>query len=91
MDPIKTDRENIYAIRIKEAFGHTTADWFNGIILIIPQKNDGTLLVSRFTDQSALRGFLDQLWNLNYSITSIEQIANDIQPACLTQDERRKI
>jgi len=33
-------------------------------------------LIGKFTDQAALRGFLDSLWNLNFSIISVEKIKN---------------
>jgi hypothetical protein len=36
----------------------------------------GTVLVSPFADQAALRGFLDQLWNLNFTVISIEKVGN---------------
>jgi hypothetical protein len=49
------------------------ADWF-GDITILSQKNDETMLAGVFTDQAALRGFLEQLWNLNFSILYVERI-----------------
>ena len=46
------------------------ADWL-GDVVIVPQENGETLLIGRFADQSALRGFLDQLWNLNFTVLSV--------------------
>ena len=73
-----------YHIRVKGAFVHFVADWFNNIT-IIPEKNDETLLVGSFIDQPALRGFLDQLWNLNMTVISVERMEREYPP-----EERRK-
>jgi hypothetical protein len=75
MDQNNSDQGNIYRIRIKGAPDHSITDWF-GDITIIPQENGETLLVGRFADQPALRGFLDQLWNLNFTVVSVEKVGN---------------
>jgi hypothetical protein len=36
-----------------------------------------TLLVGPFVDQSALRGLLNQLWNLNITVISVDKIENE--------------
>ena len=66
---------NIYQIKIKENLDTATTNWF-GDLTLIPLENGGTLLVGPFSDQSALRGFLDQLWNLNFTVLSVERIEN---------------
>jgi hypothetical protein len=72
----KPGQGNLYYIRLKGILDHPIADWF-GDITIIPQENSETLLVGRFTDQPALRGLLDQLWNLNLTVLSVERIENE--------------
>ncbi|MFZ0534587.1 MAG: hypothetical protein WAM09_15525 [Anaerolineales bacterium] len=62
-----------YHIKVKETLDHHITDWF-GNLTLIPQENGETLLVGSFTDQPALRGFLEQLWNLNITILSVECI-----------------
>lgn len=79
MTQTRPDQENKYRIRLKGAPHHTTTDWF-GEITIISQENGETLLVGRFADQPALRGFLNQLWNLNATILSVERIENENRP-----------
>jgi hypothetical protein len=37
------------------------------------QEHGETLLMGWFADQAALRGLLDHLWNLNFTILGIEQ------------------
>jgi hypothetical protein len=73
VDPEKTNPLCIYQIRVKGALGPSVIHWF-GDITIIPQENGETLLAGPFADQAALRGFLDQLWNLNFTILSVERI-----------------
>ena len=67
---------NTYHIRLKEALDRSTIDWF-GEISITPQENGETLLAGQFADQPALRGFMDQLWNLNFTVLYLERIENE--------------
>ena len=67
---------NIYQIKIKENLDTATTNWF-GDLTLIPLENGGTLLVGPFSDQSALRGFLDRLWNLNFTVLSVDKIENE--------------
>ena len=76
MNQEKSSQAHTYRIRLKGILGHPIADWF-GDITIIPQVNGQTLLIGQFADQSALRGFLEQLWNLNFTILSLERIENE--------------
>jgi hypothetical protein len=62
-----------YQIRLKGNLSHLLTDWFS-FIEIIEQENDETLLVGLFADQSALRGFLDQVWNLNLTVISVQRM-----------------
>lgn len=48
-------------------------DWF-GDITVKPEANGETLLIGEFPDQPALRGFLDQLWNLNFTVLSVDRV-----------------
>ena len=73
MDRKESARENTYCIRLKGTLERSIGDWF-GNITITPQENGETLLVGQFADQPALRGFLDQLWNLNFTILSVEMV-----------------
>jgi hypothetical protein len=69
-------RTEIYRIRIKETLDQQFADWLDEME-VLPQENGETLLVSSFPDQSALRGFLDQLWNLNITVITVERINDE--------------
>jgi hypothetical protein len=76
MDQTHAKQGYTYRIRIKEALEGSPTDWF-GEITITPQENDGTLLCGEFADQPALRGFMDQLWNLNFTVLYLERIENE--------------
>lgn len=65
-----------YRIRVKETLDHHFSDWLEYLVLL-PQENGETLLIGTFTDQSALRGFLDQLWNLNITVITVERIEDE--------------
>jgi hypothetical protein len=71
----------MYRIRLLETLDRSLADWFGGIT-IIPLENGQTELVGSFPDQPALRGFLNQIWNMNFTVLSVERVEND-HPASL--------
>ena len=72
----KSNQGSRYRIKLKGVLSSSTTEWF-GAISIFPQENGETVLVGWFADQPALRGFLDQLWNLNFTLLSVERIANE--------------
>lgn len=72
----KNNPGSTYHIRLKETPTASAADWFGGIA-IHPQENGETLLVGRFSDQSALRGFMNQLWDLNFTVLCLKRIADE--------------
>jgi len=76
MDQATITQSTTYHIRIKEALDRSTISWF-GEITIAPQENGESLLVGQFADQSALRGFMDRLWNLNFTILYLERIESE--------------
>jgi hypothetical protein len=76
MDQTITTPGSTYHIRLKEALDRSTMNWF-GEINITPLENGETLLVGQFADQPALRGFMDQLWNLNFTVLSVERIQDE--------------
>ena len=69
----KTDHGITYRIKIKEDLDPGEMDWFGGLTATVGE-DGGTLLVGSFLDQPALRGFLDQLWNLNFTVLSVDRV-----------------
>ncbi len=76
MDENQTNQSATYRIRVKETLDCHFIDWLDDMA-ITPLENGETLLVGAFTDQPALRGFLDQLWNLNITVITVERIGNE--------------
>lgn len=74
----RPDQGEKYRIKVKGTLAAGSLDWFSGLA-ITPLEDGGTLLVGWFPDQPALRGLLDQLWNLNFTIQSLEQIETENQ------------
>jgi hypothetical protein len=77
MELNQTQPSNIYHILVRETLDHHFADWY-GDLTITPCENGETLLIGSFVDQPALRGFLEQLWNLNITVINVERIENGI-------------
>ncbi len=76
MDTNFTDHCATYRIRVEETLDPHFVDWMEDLV-VLPQENGETLLVRAFPDQPALRGFLDQLWNLNITVITVERIENE--------------
>jgi hypothetical protein len=69
----ESEKVNTYRIKVKETVDTDATDWFSGLT-VTPLKDGGTLLTGPFPDQPALRGLLDQLWNLNFTVLSVDRI-----------------
>jgi hypothetical protein len=61
---------------VKESLDHRTTDCF-GELVLTPLDSGKSLLVGPIIDQSALRGLLNQLRNLNITVISVEKIENE--------------
>ncbi len=76
MDQNTPYQQNAYRIRVRETLDRQFTDWL-GNLSLIPQENGETLIIGSFADQPALRGFLEQLWNLNITVINVERIENE--------------
>ena len=76
MDRIDPNQSDTYRIRVKETLDSHFIDWL-GNLTLLPLENGETVLIGSFPDQAALRGFLDQLWNLNITVITVERIENE--------------
>lgn len=76
MDQKTTNLGFTYHIRIKETLDRSRVNWF-GNVSVMQQENGETLLTGKFADQPALRGLIDQLWNLNFTVLYLERIENE--------------
>lgn len=76
MDEKKEHSGSTYRIRVRGVLQPPLAYWL-GDIEVIPEEKGETLLVGQFADQPALRGLLDQLWNLNFTVLYLERVENE--------------
>jgi hypothetical protein len=61
-----------YQIKVQGELDEKWADWFSG--MAITHEGDITTLTGAVADQSALRGILDRIWNLNLIVVSVARI-----------------
>jgi hypothetical protein len=66
-------QKDTYRIRFTGGLNRSVTDWLGEASLVSQEKGE-TLITAKFSDQAALRGFLDQLWNLNCTVLSMERI-----------------
>lgn len=77
MGKIESSQDSTYRIRLIGSLDQRIADLF-GDFTITQLESGETLLVGQFSDQSALRGLIDQLWNFNITVLSVERIEDEI-------------
>ncbi len=76
---MKIDQENdgqaIYQIKVLGGLDRSWSVWFEH--LTITCENDATILTGPVRDQSALRGILNRLWDLNLVLDSVTRTVVD--------------
>ena len=66
-----------YQITVKGRLDASWSDWFNDMAIMARDEDDGsaiTTLTGRVADQSALRGILSKLWDLNLELVSVNRV-----------------
>jgi hypothetical protein len=66
-----------YQIRIRGRVSQIWSDWFIGMAITtqaVDGKSQMTLLTGPIADQSALRGILCKIWDLNLTVLSVSEI-----------------
>jgi hypothetical protein len=72
--------QTAYQIRVQGWIAERWSSWFDGMTIVLESKGDGTpvtTLSGVMSDQAALRGILNQLWNLNLALISVARIDAD--------------
>jgi len=67
----------IYEIQVRGELDRDWEEWLGGLSLSVRQtggKQRTTTLVGPVADQSALRGILCRLWDLNLTLVSVRQM-----------------
>lgn len=73
------DDLQIYQIEVRGYLDPSWSEWFNGFQMISFQDLSGsstTTLTGVIVDQSALRGILAKIWDLNLTVVSIYRIVD---------------
>ncbi len=73
-----------YQITVEGLITEDWSQWLNGMAMDIQQDANGmalTILSGVLSDQVALRGLLNRLWDLNLALRSVQQI----DPAAISQ------
>ena len=64
--------QEIYTIRVSGQLDPEWSQMLNGLEILTSEEDGGsTVLVGPVRDQSALRGILNKLWDLNLSVLSV--------------------
>jgi len=65
---VNPSQQVIYEIRVQGWIGERWMNWFQGQVLRFDE--DITILTIPVADQSALRGILNKIWDLNLTLVS---------------------
>jgi hypothetical protein len=69
-----TQLQTVYCITVEGQLDAAWAEWFDKMSVTAEQTDDGiptTTLTGPVADQSALRGILNKLWDLNLTVVSV--------------------
>lgn len=76
------DAPATYKIRVQGTIAANWSDRLEGMVISVAHAEDGppvTTLVGRLTDQSALTGVLNTLYDLHLPVLSVERMADEEQ------------
>ena len=67
----------VYQIKVQGKLNERWSDWLGGVTFSYDYENEESLITTLtvpIADQSALRGILNKLWNLNLTLLSFSHI-----------------
>jgi hypothetical protein len=67
---------DFYVIRVRGQLSDQWSQWFSGLEIVVGDKEeaDVTTLQGPIRDQSALRGILNKIWDLNLDLLSVDRL-----------------
>ena len=80
MNKDQNDQPTIYQIKMQGRLDESWSGWFNGMAITFG--GDATTLTGSVADQSALRGILTKLWDLNLALISVNRVEMDSKDKC---------
>ena len=72
MNTDQNDHPTVYQIKMQGRLDESWSGWFDGMTVM--SDGDTTTLTGTVADQSALRGILTKLWDLNLALISVHRI-----------------
>ena len=75
MNKDQNDQPSVYQIKMQGRLDESWSGWFNGMAITFDSGD--TTLTGPVADQSALRGILTKLWDLNLALISVHRIYTD--------------
>jgi len=80
MGPEQDSDRAVYQIKVQGHLDPSWEDWFNGMTVASEDEGNDTpscTLTGPIADQSALRGMLSKIWDLNMTLISVIRIRDD--------------
>lgn len=75
---LSVDRPETYQIKVQGKLDEGWSDWFSGMTVTFEGDSAPiTTLTGAVADQSALRGILTKIWDLNLTLVSVNRIEMD--------------
>ena len=68
------DSSCIYKIRIEGELDELWSDWFSGMVVAVEDGRRKVTTLTGCTDQAALRGILNKIWDLNLVVISVNPV-----------------
>jgi len=73
---------SVYRIKVQGIVDPDWSAWLGSMTIYPDRQKDGspiTVIVGQVVDQAALRGILDNLWDLNLNVLSVTRIEGDTE------------
>ena len=76
MKSLNMDRAATYQIKVEGKLDQSRSEWFSGLTIIVEDESEGSVITTMTgtVDQSALRGILTRIWDLNLTLVSVTRV-----------------
>jgi len=73
------DEQAVYQIKVQGNLDDRWSDWFSGLTVAVEDEDENSpvTILTGLTDQAALRGILNRIWDLNLTLLSVVSIELD--------------
>lgn len=73
----KADERVTYLIKVQGKLDDRWSEWFSGLTIAVASESPPVTKLIGVIDQSALRGILNKIWDLNLALISVTPIETD--------------